>query len=149
MYYLFLINNSQIETPKKIIDFEQVPQPPINKDFNKLIEILNQNHTSGYLNYIFCVNSQQQSRLNEIFDEISNILDGDKTKNFSDKLEDNKKNEMDIIDKIKNLETMYNNGTLNEEEFKNAILGTGFEVVKVVKSDKFIDDAGEARKLVD
>ena len=67
---LFLINNSQIETPKKIIDFEQVPQPPINKDFNKLIEILNQNHTSGYLNYIFCVNSQQQSRLNEIFEEI-------------------------------------------------------------------------------
>ena len=38
---------------------------------------------------------------------------------------------------------------LNEEEFKNAILGTGFEVVKVVKADKFIDDAGEARKLVD
>ena len=67
---LFLINNSQIETPKKIIDFKQVPQPPINKDFNKLIEILNQNHTSGYLNYIFCVNSQQQSRLNEIFEEI-------------------------------------------------------------------------------
>ena len=67
---LFLINNSQIETPKKIIDFEQVPQPPINKDFNKLIEILNQNHTSGYSNYIFCVNSQQQSRLNEIFEEI-------------------------------------------------------------------------------
>ena len=67
---LFLINNSQIETPKKIIDFKQVPQPPINKDFNKLVEILNQNHTSGYLNYIFCVNSQQQSRLNEIFEEI-------------------------------------------------------------------------------
>ena len=38
---------------------------------------------------------------------------------------------------------------LNEEEFKNEILGTGFEVVKVIKSDKFIDDAGEARKLVD
>ena len=38
---------------------------------------------------------------------------------------------------------------LNEEEFKNAILGTGFEVVKVVKTDKFIDEAGEARQLVD
>ena len=38
---------------------------------------------------------------------------------------------------------------LSEQEFKDAILGTGFEVVKVVKSDKFIDDAGEARKLVD
>ncbi len=38
---------------------------------------------------------------------------------------------------------------LSEQEFKDAILGTGFEVVKVVKADKFIDDAGEARKLVD
>jgi len=38
---------------------------------------------------------------------------------------------------------------LSEQEFKDAILGTGFEVVKVVKTDKFIDDAGEARKLVD
>ena len=38
---------------------------------------------------------------------------------------------------------------LNEEEFKNAILGTGFEVVKVVKADKFIDAAGEASPLVD
>ena len=34
-------------------------------------------------------------------------------------------------------------------EFKKAILGTGFEVVKVVKAEKFITDAGEARKLVD
>ena len=40
--------------------------------------------------------------------------------NLNDKFEDNKKNEPDIIEKIKNLETMYNNGTLNEEEFKKA-----------------------------
>ena len=66
---ILLINNSQIVTPKKIIDFEQFLSL-INKDFNKLIEILNQNHTSGYLNYIFCVNSQQQRRLDEIFEEI-------------------------------------------------------------------------------
>ena len=38
---------------------------------------------------------------------------------------------------------------LSLEEFKKAILGTGFEVVKVVKADKFITDAGEARKMVD
>ena len=38
---------------------------------------------------------------------------------------------------------------LNEEEFKNAISGTGFEVIKVARADKFIEDAGEARKLVD
>ena len=38
---------------------------------------------------------------------------------------------------------------LSEQEFKDAIVGTGFEVVKVVKSNKFIEDAGTARKLVD
>ena len=38
---------------------------------------------------------------------------------------------------------------LSLDEFKKAILGTGFEVVKVVKAEKFITDAGEARKLVD
>ncbi len=38
---------------------------------------------------------------------------------------------------------------LSLEEFKKAILGTGVEVVKVVKADKFITEAGEARKLVD
>ena len=38
---------------------------------------------------------------------------------------------------------------LTEEDFKNAILGTGFEVVKVLKTDKFIKDAGVARMLLD
>ena len=38
---------------------------------------------------------------------------------------------------------------LTNEDYKNAILGTGFEVIKVVSVDKIITDAGEARKLVD
>ena len=38
---------------------------------------------------------------------------------------------------------------LTEEDYKNAILGTGFEVIKVVSVDKIISDAEEARKLVD
>ena len=38
---------------------------------------------------------------------------------------------------------------LSEDEYKNTILGTGFEVIKVVSVDKIITDAGEARKLVD
>ena len=41
------------------------------------------------------------------------------------------------------------NSNLSLEEFKKAISGTGFEVVKVVKTTKFITDAGEARKLVE
>ena len=38
---------------------------------------------------------------------------------------------------------------LTDEDYKEAIAGTGFEVIKVVSIDKIIDDAGEARKLVD
>ena len=38
---------------------------------------------------------------------------------------------------------------LTDIDYKNAILGTGFEVMKVVSVDKIISDAGEARKLVD
>ena len=38
---------------------------------------------------------------------------------------------------------------LTDEDYKNAILGTGFEVIKVVSVDKIISDAGEARTLVD
>jgi copper chaperone CopZ len=38
---------------------------------------------------------------------------------------------------------------LSDEDYKEAIAGTGFEVIKVVSVDKIITDAGEARKLVD
>ena len=38
---------------------------------------------------------------------------------------------------------------LTNEDYKNAIAGTGFEVIKVVSVDKIITDAEEARKLVD
>ena len=38
---------------------------------------------------------------------------------------------------------------LSEDEYTNAILGTGFEVVKVISVDGIITDAEEARKLVD
>ena len=38
---------------------------------------------------------------------------------------------------------------LSDEDYKNAILGTGFEVMKVVSVDKIISDAEEARQLVD
>ena len=38
---------------------------------------------------------------------------------------------------------------LTNEGYKEAIAGTGFEVIKVVSVDKIITDAEEARKLVD
>jgi len=38
---------------------------------------------------------------------------------------------------------------LTDNDYKEAIVGTGFEVIKVVSVKKIITDAGEARKLVD
>ena len=38
---------------------------------------------------------------------------------------------------------------LTYDDYKEAIAGTGFEVIKVVSVEKIITDAGEARKLVD
>ena len=38
---------------------------------------------------------------------------------------------------------------LTNDDYKEAIAGTGFEVIKVVSVDKIITDAVEARKLVD
>ena len=37
---------------------------------------------------------------------------------------------------------------LNEEEYKQAIAGTGFEVVKVIKVEKFIEDPSIAVSLL-
>ena len=38
---------------------------------------------------------------------------------------------------------------LTDDNYKKAIAGTGFEVIKVVSVDKIINDSEEARKLVD
>ena len=38
---------------------------------------------------------------------------------------------------------------LSDEEYKYAIAGTGFEVIKVVSVDKLVTDAGEAVKILD
>ena len=38
---------------------------------------------------------------------------------------------------------------LTDDDYKEAILGTGFEVIKVVSIDEIISDAGEARALVE
>ena len=38
---------------------------------------------------------------------------------------------------------------ISEEEYKNTILGTGFEVVKVMTVSEIITDAEKAKKLID
>ncbi|GMN10390.1 transcription-repair coupling factor [Croceitalea sp. MTPC9] len=51
------------------IQFNIKPQPSFNKKFDLLIENLNDNHSAGYKNYIFCSTEQQAKRFHDIFDE--------------------------------------------------------------------------------
>ena len=51
------------------IDFNTIPQPSFNKQFNLLIENLTEYHKAGFTNYIFCANEQQAKRFHDIFDD--------------------------------------------------------------------------------
>ncbi|MCX7551517.1 transcription-repair coupling factor [Xanthomarina sp. F2636L] len=51
------------------ITFNTTPQPAFNKQFNLLIENLNNNHEKGYTNYIACVSEQQAKRFHDIFED--------------------------------------------------------------------------------
>ena len=66
---LLLINSSEKLNHHKKINFKQSPQPSINKQFDRLIQILNDNHKSGFENFIFCSNESQKKRINDIFEE--------------------------------------------------------------------------------
>lgn len=61
------------------IDYPTRPQPSFNKKFDLLIEDLNENHESGYQNYICCTSEQQAKRFKDIFDPESGLLDDNKT----------------------------------------------------------------------
>jgi len=52
------------------ISFNTKPQPSFNKKFNLLIENLNDNHSKGFTNYIFCASEQQAKRFHDIFEEV-------------------------------------------------------------------------------
>lgn len=54
---------------KPIIDFITKAQPSFNKQFDLLIENLNEYHTNGFTNYIFCANEQQAQRFHDIFED--------------------------------------------------------------------------------
>lgn len=62
------------ETLKRVqgdvdIHFNIKQQPSFNKQFNLLIEDLNEQHSKGFTNYIFCGNEQQAQRFHDIFDD--------------------------------------------------------------------------------
>lgn len=51
------------------ISFNTVPQPSFNKQFNLLIDNLNQNSADAYTNYIFCSSEAQAKRFHDIFED--------------------------------------------------------------------------------
>ncbi|WP_269686056.1 transcription-repair coupling factor [Flavobacterium lacustre] len=56
-------------TTKKF-EFHIQPQPSFNKQFDLLLNNLNENHFNGYKNYLFCSNDAQAKRFHDIFETL-------------------------------------------------------------------------------
>lgn len=54
----------------RLFEFHMQPQPSFNKQFDLLLENLNENHANGYKNYIFCSNESQAKRFHDIFESL-------------------------------------------------------------------------------
>ena len=57
------------KTTKKF-EFYIQPQPSFNKQFDLLLNNLNENHFNGYKNYLFCSNDNQAKRFHDIFETL-------------------------------------------------------------------------------
>ena len=55
---------------QKTFDFHIKPQPSFNKQFDLLLNNLNDNHFNGYKNYLFCSNEAQAKRFHNIFESL-------------------------------------------------------------------------------
>ena len=51
----------------KTVEFHILPQPSFNKQFDLLLNNLNDNHFNGIKNYLFCSNEAQAKRFHDIF----------------------------------------------------------------------------------
>ncbi|MFV5690684.1 transcription-repair coupling factor [Flavobacterium sp. LT1R49] len=56
-------------TTKKF-EYHIQPQPSFNKQFDLLLNNLNENHFNGYTNYLFCSNDAQAKRFHDIFETL-------------------------------------------------------------------------------
>ncbi|MCK8523776.1 transcription-repair coupling factor [Aquimarina sp. D1M17] len=68
-FTLVEIGNRPLTKADYTVKLTTKPQPSFNKQFNLLIENLNENYEEGYKNYIFCVSEQQAKRFHDIFDD--------------------------------------------------------------------------------
>ena len=61
------LSSKAIYKTKATFDFYIKPQPSFNKQFDLLLNNLNENHFNGYKNYLFCSNDAQAKRFHDIF----------------------------------------------------------------------------------
>ncbi len=64
------LTSKPIFTIQKAFDFHIQPQPSFNKQFDLLLNNLNDNHFNGYKNYLFCSNEAQSKRFHDIFETL-------------------------------------------------------------------------------
>jgi transcription-repair coupling factor (superfamily II helicase) len=64
------MGKSALFKTEKTFDFHMQPQPSFNKQFDLLLNNLNENHFNGYKNYLFCSNESQADRFHDIFESL-------------------------------------------------------------------------------
>ncbi len=69
-FSLVIVGNANKTDKFENISFDTKPQPSFNKQFNLLIDNLNQNTKNGIINYLFCANEKQAQRFHDIFKDI-------------------------------------------------------------------------------
>lgn len=57
----------------KAFEFHIQPQPSFNKQFDLLLNNLNDNHSNGIKNILFCSNEQQAKRFHDIFESLDEV----------------------------------------------------------------------------
>jgi len=64
------LGSKAIFKTNKTVEFHIQPQPSFNKQFDLLLNNLNDNHFNGIKNYLFCSNDAQAKRFHDIFETL-------------------------------------------------------------------------------
>ena len=67
------LGSKAIFRTQKTFEFHVLPQPSFNKQFDLLLNNLNENHFNGIKNYLFCANDAQAKRFHSIFESLDEV----------------------------------------------------------------------------
>ena len=77
------LSSKPIYKTKISFEFYIKPQPSFNKQFDLLLNNLNDNHFNGYKNYLFCSNENQAKRFHDIFETLDEANSEDIRKQYN------------------------------------------------------------------